>query len=167
MMQEEKNLLTENLLTTEKSEPTKTQDRFSGSARITAPKTKGPEARRIHLISNTPRIQPSRRGLSIGLYFIFLRSSFIMFSLLALMKLYPLYIVVSYNCKHYRDIHGEVQCPLSFQILFNTDLFQKSYNNSLSDDNKLEFESYYGKRYLSRFRLRRIKGRLSQSFSLI
>ena len=153
-MHQEKNRLTKNLLTTNKSETIGTQDRLMKPNSNCQDPLRGLNTgapTRIEFPQNTAKILPSRRGLSLELYFIFLRSSFIMFTLLALMKVYPFYLMVSHNCKKYRSIHGDVGCPLTLKTLFNSELFMIDPDEEV--DNSLEYEIYYKNRYLSHFLL--------------
>ena len=84
--------------------------------------------------------------ISIQLYFNLIRWGFAIFVCLACIGVYPLYLVISQNCRNYRNIHGDVGCPISVDILFSRMLL-----DLYGEDRSIEFYFNYQNQFISRF----------------
>ena len=84
--------------------------------------------------------------ISIQLYFNFIRWAFLLFTCLVMMCAYPIYIVFTDNCKRYREVHGDVSCPVaSVKMLFRPQLVD------FLDESEFEIEIMRRDQYVSNF----------------
>ena len=90
--------------------------------------------------------QQRKIPISIQLYSNLMRWAFAIFTCIVLKYAYPIYLVLTKNCQKYRNIHGDVTCPISAELLFSTELI-----DLVGDHKEFELYLYLENQYMASF----------------
>ena len=67
-----------------------------------------------------------KESLSLRLYFLMVRTGFVIMIFLALSRVPALWMTMTFNCDRFRSVHGDVECPVNLFMMFNPRYFSIS-----------------------------------------